>query len=129
MGWDAAAAVDALRKNAQPHSTGRCAHYTVDAIEAGGLKVLRTPSAKDLGQSLIAAGFSEVPASQYGFGFCSGDVAIVQPIAGHPHGHAAMFDGGHWYSDFKQNSFSCPPDPYPGPSYRAASPTYKVYRR
>ena len=52
-----------------------------------------------------------------------GDVAVIQPIPGHPHGHMCMYDGDHWVSDFKQRTL------YPGESYRAQKPRYVVYRR
>ncbi|MBP5132993.1 CHAP domain-containing protein, partial [Pseudomonas protegens] len=53
----------------------------------------------------------------------AGDVVIIQPIAGHPHGHMAMFNGTLWVSDFKQlHGF------YPGHSYRVHKPAYKIYR-
>jgi len=53
----------------------------------------------------------------------AGDVGIVQPIKGHPHGHMAMFDGKHWISDFVQLHGL-----YPGPGYRTAKPPYAIYR-
>jgi hypothetical protein len=128
MGWNITKAVQALRDNAEDSSTGHCAKYTADAIEAGGATLIRTVSAKDFGPALKAAAFLEVPVSP--LGFKPGDVAVIQPYAGgSPHGHMAMFDGTAWYSDFKQNSMMCPPDPYPGLGYRKASPPYTVYRR
>ena len=106
------------------------AHYTADAIEAGGLTLVRPVAAKDFGAALKTAAFLELPVSAYRLGYRAGDVAVIQPYAGgNPNGHMAMFDGKAWYSDFKQNSISCPADPYPGPGYRQASPPFKVYRR
>jgi hypothetical protein len=127
MVWNIGNAVSALRENAEAGSVGKCAHYTADAIEAGGVALGPRPiSAKDFGPILSMAGFAELLSGPQQFK--AGDVAVVQPCAGHPHGHMAMFDGSGWYSDFRQNSFSCPPDPYPGKDYRLASPPYKVYR-
>jgi hypothetical protein len=33
-----------------------------------------------------------------------------------------MFDGFHWYSDFRQRDF------WPGPDYRKHQPMYRLYR-
>ena len=122
MAWDSQKAVEFLRKNAAGHSLGRCAHYVREAIEAGGVTLLRHGSAKDYGQSLTRVGFAAV-ASDRTYVHQAGDVAIVQPIEGHPHGHMAMFDGVHWISDFVQWH-----GVYPGHSYREAKPAYQIYR-
>lgn len=92
MGWNATNAVIALRANAKPGSTGKCAHYTANAIEAGGVTLGPRPvSAKNFGPILCMAGFNELlPGPQL---YKAGDVAVVQPCDGHPHGHMAMFDG------------------------------------
>lgn len=53
-----------------------------------------------------------------------GDVIIIQPYAGgNPSGHMAIYDGAEWYSDFKQR------DMWAGPGYRAARPSYTIYRK
>ena len=52
-----------------------------------------------------------------------GDVAIIQPIAGHPHGHMAMFNGTQWVSDFKQQHGL-----YPNTAYRSLKPPFTIYR-
>lgn len=119
MSFDVIAAIDHLRKNAQDHSIGRCAQYTREAIEAGGLTLVRKASAKDYGDSLRAVGFFPIGMEFY----LPGDVGIVQPIPNHPHGHMAMFDGNIWISDFRQWRGL-----YPGPSYREAKPAFTVYR-
>lgn len=121
--WDAGAAVKHLRANAQQHSQGRCAAATREAIEAGGggVKLKRTGSAKDYGPSLEAAGFLPMNFTPVG-GYQAGDVAVIQPIPKHPHGHMQMYDGRQWISDFVQRDF------WPGPSYRAQRPAFTVYR-
>ena len=119
MGWNPNAAVDHLEKNARTVSTGHCARFTVNAIEAGGLHILRTMSAKNLGPSLIGAGFQ--PISNQG-PFQAGDVVIIQNFAGNEHGHAEMYTGTQWISDFRQREL------YPGPGYRSAKPPYQAYR-
>lgn len=90
------------------------------AIEAGGIRLLNTRHARDYGSSLRASGFREV--SSMG-PFRAGDVAVIQPVTGHPDGHMCMFDGNIWISDFKQLRGL-----YPGPVYRNEKPSYKIYR-
>lgn len=120
MAWDVAAAVEHLNENAQPKSLGRCGQYTREAIEAGGVTLTRRASAKDYGSSLLAVGFealSMTPARHQ-----PGDVVIVQPVPGHPHGHMAMYNGKAWVSDFVQR------DIYPGQAYRKHKASFTVYR-
>lgn len=117
--WNVEAAVGKLNERAQDKSQGRCAEYVRVAIEAGGVILARHTSAKDYGASLLAVGFSTV-----GDGlFKAGDVAIIQPITGHPHGHMAMFNGKIWVSDFRQYHGY-----YPGPGYRKIKPPVSFYR-
>ena len=119
--WDVTKAVEYLNKHAHKKSLGRCAQYTRQAIEAGGIRLTHHTSAKDYGNSLVNAGFKEV--SENVVAFKPGDVVIIQPIPKHPHGHMAMFNGKFWVSDFlQQHGF------YPGQSYRKLHPTYTVYR-
>ena len=119
--WDKTKAVAFLDSQALKESHGVCAQYVRQAIEAGGVTLRRQGSAKDYGSSLLAVGFVKLPKVHYLHQ--AGDVVIIQPIAGHPDGHMAMFDGTLWVSDFKQlYGF------YPGPSYREAKPAYALYR-
>ncbi len=108
-----------LDAHAQGHSLGRCAEYVRKAVEAGGVHLVRHTSAKDYGASLEKVGFKAIAGTAYE----AGDVAIIQPIPGHPHGHMTMFDGKLWISDFKQLHGL-----YPGASYRTIKPPFKVYR-
>lgn len=119
--WSVKDAVSKLNSRAQDHSLGRCAEYTRIAIEAGGVVLTRHTSAKDYGSSLLSVGFSALPADTSLFK--AGDIAIIQPIKGHPHGHMAMFNGNIWVSDFKQNHGY-----YPGPTYRKLKPPVTIYR-
>lgn len=123
--WDKDKAVEYLTTHASDHSLGRCAEYTRHAIEAGGVTLQRHNSAKDYGPSLIKVGFVALfESSPDSFYFHqAGDVAIVQPIKGHPHGHMCMYNGANWVSDFVQYR-----GVYPGPSYRKANPPFAVYR-
>lgn len=117
--WDKDAALVHLNGHARSHSAGRCAEYVRKAIEAGGLRLIRRRSAKDYARSLTIAGFLTIDTEL----FTSGDVVIIEPIAHHPHGHIAMFNGTQWVSDFKQAHGL-----YPGSRYRTLAPTFTVYR-
>ena len=123
--WDKAKAVEYLDRHAQPHSLGRCAEFVRKAIEAGGTVLRHHVSAKDCGSSLLAVGFQKIVSAHADSKYLhrAGDVAIVQPIAGHPHGQMTMFDGQFWVSDFVQQHGI-----YPGQSYRIAAPPYAIYR-
>ncbi|MBP2836098.1 pesticin C-terminus-like muramidase [Dickeya parazeae] len=135
--WNPATTINSLQRNAKKKSIGYCARAVVDAIQAGGTKIERAPAAKDLGSKLIAAGFSPIfsmprPSREYDRSkLLPGDVVILEGFkqdikAGikkdHPFGHAAMYDGSKWISDFTQSGF------YPGPDYRVALPGYTIYR-
>ena len=119
--WDSAKALAKLESQTLPGSHGLCAQYTRQAIEAGGVVLVRHTDAKDYGSSLIAVGFVKLNSgntlSQ------AGDVGIVQPIPGHPEGHMAMFDGKHWISDFLQLYGL-----YPNAQYRTLKPATAIYR-
>jgi hypothetical protein len=123
--WDESKAVEHLNSNAQPKSLGLCAHYVREAVEAGGVKLHHHISAKDYGSSLLRVGFVKIVDGHADshYRHQAGDVAIIQPINGHPHGHMTMFGGTHWISDFIQLH-----GVYPGPSYRVAKPSYAIYR-
>ena len=88
------------------------------AIEWGGVPLAHTPEARNMGTALEAAGFRQTDSAPQ-----RGDVVVIQPAPGHPEGHAAIYDGQHWISDFKQLHGL-----YPGPAYRNAQPPYKIYR-
>lgn len=77
-----------------------------------------TARAKDMGAALLDAGFYAVNGAPR-----KGDVVVIQPAPGHPDGHAAIYDGQNWISDFKQLHGL-----YPGPAYRSSQPPYKIYR-
>jgi hypothetical protein len=134
--WNINASLDHLQTFAQPASTGMCASYVRQAIEAGGMTLDRHISAKDYGASLLAAGFVPVhlalmlksPAFldfslSADTPFKSGDIAVFEGtslIPGGDNGHMQMFDGTHWISDFVQPHFS------PGSAFDGVN--VKVYR-
>ena len=119
--WNVKAALRHLNSHAHKGSLGQCARYVRQAVEAGGVELVHHVSAKDYGSSLTRVGFKSLGAVRSGFR--AGDVAIIRPIHGHPHGHICMYNGRHWVSDFVQyHGF------YPGAGYRKHKPHYAVYR-
>jgi hypothetical protein len=121
MPWNVTTAVNHSTENAEPNSIGRCAQYTREAIEAGGVTLARHGSAEDYGPSLVTVGFTEYAAEPPG-GFRAGDVAVIQGFDGHPHGHMQMYNGTAWVSDFSQRDF------WPGPAYRTEQPAFTIFR-
>jgi hypothetical protein len=121
-GMDVDKAVEHLDDNAGKKSKHKCAKYTRQAIEAGGVTLNRQEDAKDYGSSLEAANFTNV-ANQDSYGSYSpqkGDVVVFQDVPGHSSGHMAMYDGNQWVSDYKQNSF------YPAKAYENGD--FNIYR-
>ncbi|MDU7483337.1 MAG: hypothetical protein E7K90_18385 [Hafnia alvei] len=117
--WDKDRSVIYLNSHAGSHSQHRCAEYTREAIEAGGIRLNHHLDAKDYGDSLTYAGFVDVTGSEPEYG----DIVVIQPYVGrNSSGHMAMFNGRGWVSDFKQH------DLYPGSGYRKNHPPYKLYR-
>ncbi|MNL86461.1 hypothetical protein D3C87_2151830 [compost metagenome] len=53
----------------------------------------------------------------------AGDIAIMQGIEHHEAGHACIYDGHQWISDFVQREM------YPGTGYREIRPSFEIYRR
>lgn len=136
--WNNSASVSYINSHVEPRSLGKCAAYVRRAVEAGGVKIKipsprigNSASACDYGPSFEAVGFKPVY-SYTGSGPTDtavipgqkvGDVVVIQPINGHPHGHIALFNGTNWVSDFIQlRGF------YPGQQYRNIKPAYILYR-
>jgi|HubBroStandDraft_6_1064221.scaffolds.fasta_scaffold01118_4 hypothetical protein len=122
-----------LKEKAAPDYTGQsgqCAKFVGDAIRESGVQIMPIGGAgyaADMGPKLVQAGFTTVPNDSP---HEDGDVAVIQPYPGQtpPTGHAAMWDGDQWVSDFKQGAGPSPDLPYPGPSYRTSAPPYTIYR-
>lgn len=98
--------INDLKTRAHAASVGLCGRYTRLAIEAGGLRMVRSLSARNMGPSLLRIGYEKVAYVPYKadmempVGAEAGDVAVFAgPL---PHGHAQMFDGSIWISDFRQ---------------------------
>lgn len=120
MAWDKDKAVKRLDSHAAVKSAGSCAMFVRQAILAGGVNVAHAHYAKDYGSALVASGFVQVLAPS---AYQAGDIAIIQPVKGHPAGHMAMYDGQQWVSDFKQRRGL-----YPGEEYRRERPAFRIYR-
>lgn len=120
MTWNRDKALKHLRSRASAVSQNRCAEFTRQAIEAGGITLNRTNNAKNFGASLSRAGFAELPPDAM---LKAGDIVVIQPYSEeNPVGHMAMFDGSIWISDFRQRAM------YPDPGYRTAQPPFTLYR-
>lgn len=124
--WDLDAAIAHLQAQSHKDSTGDCGMYVRQAIEAGGIRMNKAlnstedGSAFGFGPILRDTGFLTVAPGEKPQ---RGDVAIFQPVKGHPNGHIAMFDGKRWISDFRQK------DVYGGSGYRKGPEPYVLYRR
>ena len=134
-------------------SLGLCAHYVRLAIVHGGIQINGTNYAKDLGPNLFAKGFMSVYKGNKlkTFPLRRGDVAVIngfvadrtvsaqykdkplyhpgadgkQHLVPHTAGHAAIYDGTHWYSDYRQKDTK---SPYPGDEYQSVKPNFSIYR-
>lgn len=119
--YNVSKAVEHLVSHAHRKSQGRCAMYVRQALEAGGLNMNGHPSeAYQYVDFLPKVGFYEVDKS--GYIPQPGDVIVIQPVAGHPHGHIAMYSGSNWISDFVQI------DMWGGSDYRKKA-NYNLFRK
>ena len=123
--WKLDVALQALQKNVLPASKSKCSKYVRMAIEAGGIRLdlslnSANGDARGFGPVLEGAGFRPMPP---GTEPQAGDVAVFDAVPGHPRGHAGMFNGLKWISDFEQK------DVYPGDGYRSIKAPYILYRR
>lgn len=98
-----AARIAASRAGAR--SQHRCARYVREALEAAGFKVKR-----GIGSAYM---YAEGELERLGFTPLNpntppipGDIMTIGRSHRHVHGHICIFDGNHWYSDFKQNRAS-----------------------
>jgi hypothetical protein len=112
-----------LNNKALEQSSGYCAYFVREALEAGGTDTSSHPrSAKDYGSFLSEWGFVKVNSTDYSP--VKGDIAVIQPYTGgNPNGHIQMYNGELWVSDFKQKV-----DFWPGGGYRKNKPPFEVYR-
>ena len=94
------------RKKSEKQSTGWCAHYVSNALQASGLKFNRPHYAHEyhtkgilrkLGFNMVHSGLSDYKAE-------AGDICVVNKFkaGGKDHYHVAIYDGKEWISDFTQ---------------------------
>jgi hypothetical protein len=113
-----------LRANVSPaqFGEGKCALHVRLALAAAGLVPESHPvSAKDWGPTLEALGFNPVQGDDPDA--VLGDVAVIQSTSDCRDGHIEGYDGTEWISDFVQKRGF-----WPGPTYRAETPAYIIYR-
>lgn len=85
-------------------SIGLCAGHVRRAIEAGGISTKNRPTnANGYIKYLPTIGFTEISGNSANQ---PGDISIEEATKTHPDGHAAMWDGYNWISDFAQRSQS-----------------------
>ncbi|MCQ4167269.1 hypothetical protein [Tahibacter harae] len=122
-GYSVDAAVKHINANAHSKSQQQCGKYVRLAIAKGGANFPQPypGSAKDYGPVLSKLGFSKVPSEAYAPQ--RGDVVIFQGNSRSKHGHAQMWNGTEWVSDFRQGT-----DIYPGQTYRSEKTAYEIFR-
>lgn len=124
-GFNLQATLQHLRDRANSASTGYCAKYVRQALEAGGMDMTGRPNnanayigfLRNKGYKQVSTGVGE---SLGGYIPQAGDIIIYKANARHRYGHIAMYDGQNWYSDFKQRSHKV---------WRDADGEYVVLRR
>ena len=98
-------AIEHLRKNAHATTLHRCATYVKKALAAGGLPYLSGSNGVDVGAHYEREyGYKRVNLKQEGknfIGMMPGDICSIS-VYSHNMGHACMYDGYKWISDFKQ---------------------------
>ena len=96
-------AVNYLVSHAHAKSTGYCARYVANALEAGGFRFTRQASAYLYRTNgiLTNMGYREIGKQS---SYVKGDITVTDRNAYHGDGHIAMWSGSQWVSDFFQNS-------------------------
>ena len=96
-------AVQHLISHANAKSTGWCARYVANALQAGGFSFQRQGSAYlyHTNGVLKGMGYREIrkPSS-----FRKGDITVTERNSRWEYGHIAMWSGSIWISDFRQTS-------------------------
>ena len=110
MAWNINKALQKAESVKTRTSSGKCAMYVRQFLEAGGLDLTGHPvSAKDYSSFLPKLGFVNIAniasrAEQTKFtdnDAIPGDVAVMEHGQ---HGHICMYTGKYWVSDFIQNN-------------------------
>ena len=96
-------AVDHLVSHAHAASTGWCAKYVANALEAGGFRFTRQASAYLYRTNgiLTKMGYREIGRQS---SYAKGDITVTDRNSYHADGHIAMWSGSQWVSDFFQKS-------------------------
>lgn len=124
-------AISYASSHALTSPSGRCAYYVRKALAAGGITSLESSHpghAYQYGSYLKKAGFTAVYTGVYKTGMSSisglkaGDIVVFQPVAGHPSGHIAIYDGRNWISDYRQVRMSSNDKNYNGGSFTIYRP-------
>lgn len=130
-GMNISEATKHLLAAARAGPTAKCWQYVRRAMCAGGMARFCTGgmgNAADVGPYLDRAGLSVVYSGSYSrgsdsaFQYKAGDIVIFQPVPGHKYGHAAMYTGSKWVSDYVQGSMSSNPTNYQGGSFKVYRP-------
>ena len=108
--WDIQKALQKADTVKTRTSSGKCAAYVRQFLEAGGIDTTGHPvSAKDYASFLPKVGFkciANIPSRAEQTKFTNeaarpGDIAVMEHGA---HGHICMWNGRNWVSDFVQNN-------------------------
>lgn len=115
-GFDIDAAVAYLNAAAKEKSTGYCARYVREAIEAGGMSTNGRPNyACNYGLFLLRKGFNQINITDPNdYTPIKGDIVVFDTYPGQspdPAGHIQIYNGEKWVSDFVQRRF------WPGTAY------------
>ena len=107
-------AADYATKHALPRSSSNCGYYVNESFRKQGINVWG--HGEDVAKNLIATGKFQSIAYNDKYIAQKGDVMSIPSIAGHPHGHAAIFNGEYWVSDYiqtkKRGNTAAPGDDY-----------------
>lgn len=92
-----------VTEHAEKKSKCCCAWYVMRAMQDGGCYVGIYP-AWMYRYILPMYGFDSVPTKDYKAE--KGDIIVIENSKEHVWGHIAMYNGGQWFSDFKQKSMN-----------------------
>lgn len=104
-----AAAHASRAAGSRSRSSGYCARYVRQALQAAGYQFTPNASAYQYASrgTLAQAGFSKISNNSRPQ---VGDVVVFDRTSRYPHGHIQIWDGKNWVSDFRQNDIN----PYSG---------------
>ncbi|MBI0133472.1 phage tail tip lysozyme [Snodgrassella sp. W8132] len=107
-------AADYATGHALKASAQKCAEYVNNALRAQGIKIWG--HGRDVAGNLLKTGKFQSIAYNGKYIAQKGDVMSIPSMAGHPHGHVAIFNGEYWVSDYiqtnKRGNTAAPGDDY-----------------